>query len=48
MKQCCHILRQRIFEAAIAEAEKPAPMGFGFVRLKGSAKPLKREKAGRP
>ncbi len=30
MKQCAHKLRQRIFEAAIAEAEKPAFGGFGF------------------
>ena len=30
MKQCCHKLRQSIFEAAIAAAEKPAFGGFGF------------------
>jgi CO/xanthine dehydrogenase Mo-binding subunit len=30
MKECCHIFRQRIFEAAIDEASKPASGGFGF------------------
>jgi hypothetical protein len=28
LKDCCHIFRQRIFEAAIAEADKPAAGGF--------------------
>lgn len=45
MKQCCHILRQRIFEAAIAEAEKPASMGFGFGPPRKTApNPLKGKK----
>jgi CO/xanthine dehydrogenase Mo-binding subunit len=45
MKQCCHILRQRIFEAAIAEAEKPAMGGFGFGPPKKAApNPLKGKK----
>ncbi len=44
MKQCCHILRQRIFEAAIAEAEKPAPMGFFGPPKKAAPNPLKGKK----
>ena len=30
MKECCHIFRQRIFEAAIANADRPAAKGGGF------------------
>ncbi len=45
MKNCCHILRQRIFEAAIAEADKPAMGGFGFGPPKPAApNPIKGKK----
>jgi CO/xanthine dehydrogenase Mo-binding subunit len=44
MKNCCHILRQRIFEAAIAEAEKPAPMGFFGPPKPAAPNPIKGKK----
>ncbi len=45
LKQCAHKLRKEIFEAAIAEAEKPAPMGFGFgPPRKAAPNPLKGKK----
>ncbi len=43
MKNCCHKFRQRIFEAAIEEANKPAPRGFGPPR-KTTPNPLKGKK----
>jgi len=45
MKECCHIFRQRLFEAAIAEADKPAAGGFGFgPPRKAAPNPLKGKK----
>ena len=44
MKECCHIFRRRIFEAAIAEAEKPAGGGFGGPSSKRAPNPLKGKK----
>ena len=44
MKQCAHKLRQQIFEAAIEEANKPAPMGFGGFGRKMPPNPLKGKK----
>ena len=48
MKECCHIFKQRIFEAAIAEADKPAGGGFGMGGFGGPKKaapnPLKGKK----
>jgi CO/xanthine dehydrogenase Mo-binding subunit len=45
MKECCRIFRQRIFEAAIAEAEKPAAGGMGFgPQRKATPNPLKGKK----
>jgi CO/xanthine dehydrogenase Mo-binding subunit len=45
MKECCHICRQRIFEAAIAEADRPAAGGFGFgAPKKAQPNPLKGKK----
>jgi len=43
MKECCQIFRQRIFEAAIAGADKPAAGGFGPPR-KTAPNPLKGKK----
>ena len=40
MKECCHIFRQRIFEAAIAQADRPAAGGFGGGAKKGQPNPL--------
>ncbi len=44
LKQCAHKLRKEIFEAAIAEAEKPAPMGFFGPPKNAAPNPLKGKK----
>lgn len=44
MKECCHIFRRRVFEAAIAEADKPAAGGFGGPPPKTAPNPLKGKK----
>ena len=41
MKECCHIFKQRIFEAAIAQADRPAAGGgFGGGAKKAQPNPL--------
>jgi CO/xanthine dehydrogenase Mo-binding subunit len=44
MKTCCERLRQRIFEAAIEEANKPAPMGMFGPPRNAPPNPLKGKK----